>query len=437
MFVGRKEELSSLESVYGTDRSNLLVLYGREGIGKTALALSFAQNKRYIYKRFIPAEKSEHEAIVKDDFERIKRGEDKDGQKHVLIIDEFHLTDSKTIFEDIIYIISNPDICGLYTVLMLSSSINFVENSIFELGKEFAASITGIIKIKPLSFAQTVEWFPNKSVEELIIIRSLLGGVPKYLSMWDTRQSTRDNIIRLFLKVGAPLQNEAEYLLRKELRELGSYNTILISLGRGLIKLNDLFLATGYSRAKISVYIKNLIEMNIVEKIYSAGVKNADNTMKGLYRISDELVGFCYAFVYPNLDKLEEGQGQAVYDEVIAPALSEYLRPFFADVCREYLDLMSKFGKLDYEYSGWQTWYGKKGTIDIIGEDDRGNTICGLCSFGDEKGGAMMLAQLKFLVSDAGIKNCRLCLFAKNGFSDEIIEIKESENLIIASLQDF
>ncbi|MBO4762286.1 MAG: ATP-binding protein [Lachnospiraceae bacterium] len=322
-------------------------------------------------------------------------------------------------------------------ILMLSSSINFVENSMIELDPGFASSITGIVKIQPISFAQMVEWFPNKSVEECIIIRSILGGVPKYLSMWDKSKGLRENIINLFLTRQAPLIEEPEAVLRKELRELSSYNTILISLGRGLIKLNDLFLATGYSRAKISVYIKNLIEMDVVEKLFSANVKNVENTMKGLYRISDSLLSFYYAFVYPNITRIELGKGSEVYDEMIGPALNSYLRPFFADVCREYLDLMSQYGKLDHEYSHWQTWYGKKGTIDIVGTDSKNNMICGICSFGDEISTIESFAELKALTAQAGIKKCSFCLFSKNGFDSSIEELANAGEVTVASLKDF
>ena len=312
MFIGRKEERKSLESVYATDRSNLLVLYGKEGIGKTALALHFAQNKKTIYERFLPAGESEHERLVKETFDKIKKGDYKQEEKTILIFDEFHHIESKSIYSDITFILNNEETCGRFMILMLSSSINFVENSMIELDPGFASSITGIVKIQPISFAQMVEWFPNKSVEECIIIRSILGGVPKYLSMWDRSKGLRENIIDLFLTRQAPLIEEPEAVLRKELRELSSYNTILISLGRGLIKLNDLFLATGYSRAKISVYIKNLIEMDVVEKLFSANVKNVENTMKGLYRISDSLLSFYYAFVYPNITRIELGKGSEV-----------------------------------------------------------------------------------------------------------------------------
>ncbi|MCR5431407.1 MAG: ATP-binding protein [Lachnospiraceae bacterium] len=437
MFIGRKEERKSLESVYETDRSNLLVLYGREGIGKTALALEFAQNKKTIYERFLPAGDKEHEGLVSELFEKIKKGEYKQEEKTLLIFDEFHYIESKKIFEDVVYVLNNEESCGRFMILMLSSSINFVENSLINLDPSFVSSITGIVKIQPISFVQMVEWFPNNSVEECIIIRSILGGIPKYLSLWNKSKNLKHNIIDLFLTRQSVLLEESEFVLRKELRELSSYNTIMISLGRGLIKLNDLFLSTGYSRAKISVYIKNLIEMGVVEKMFSANVRNAENTMKGLYRISDPLLSFYYAYVYPNITRIELGKGEEIYDEIIRPSLNRYLRPFFADVCREYLDLMAQYGKLDHDYNQWETWYGKKGTIDIVGYDSKNNMICGICSFEDDIVTIEAVAELKALTAQAGIKKCVYCLFAKNGFDSSIEELASSGELIVASLKDF
>ena len=98
---------------------------------------------------------------------------------------------------------------------------------------------------------------------------------------------------------------------------------------------------------------------------------------------------------------------------------------------------MSQYGKLEHEYSHWQTWYGKKGTIDIVGSDLKNNMICGLCSFEDDTVTIESLAELKALVAQAGIKKCDFCLFSKNGFDSSIEELAASGEIIIASLKDF
>ena len=49
--------------------------------------------------------------------------------------------------------------------------------------------------------------------------------------------------------------------------ETAVYDTILATLADGRHgKLNDMYAHTGFSRAKISVYLKNLMELELVEK---------------------------------------------------------------------------------------------------------------------------------------------------------------------------
>ncbi|MEX2752026.1 MAG: ATP-binding protein, partial [Candidatus Freyarchaeota archaeon] len=55
LFVDRERELKFLEERYASGEPELLVIYGRRRIGKTALLLRFAQNKPHIY--FLATEK--------------------------------------------------------------------------------------------------------------------------------------------------------------------------------------------------------------------------------------------------------------------------------------------------------------------------------------------------------------------------------------------
>lgn len=49
MFTGRTQELERLEAMYASERSGIIVLYGRNGIGKTALTRRFVQEKTSVY----------------------------------------------------------------------------------------------------------------------------------------------------------------------------------------------------------------------------------------------------------------------------------------------------------------------------------------------------------------------------------------------------
>lgn len=439
MFIGRKDELKQLEAVYRSDHSNLLVIYGREGIGKTALALNFCANKTYLYYKAVDVSPEEQirrldSAFVSAYGEELKAAEDEN--KRVLIIDEFRSAAQPEINSRILELIADEDKYGRFMVLLLSSSIKWVENDMVACNKELARSITGIIKLNPLSFAETVEWFPKTSASDCVIIRGLLGGIPKYLKLWQENRRVRENMLALFFDPDSPLANEAEHILKLELRELGAYNTILSAVASGRIKLNDIYDYTGFSRAKISVYLKNLIEMDVVEKIYSLTVRNAENTMKGLYRIKDSFLNFYFAFIFPNLSLIEQGQGKTVYNLNAGQKFDEFMRSAFADVCREYLELLSKYKKLGSKYSEWHSWYGKQGILDIVGCDLDRNMLVAMCCYSDNKAGMDQLDEMKNLIEQAGIRPAKLCLFAKSGFDYELSKYAESEGIMTVDLNE-
>ena len=129
-----------------------------------------------------------------------------------------------------------------------------------------ARYITHIIKLKEFSFMEMVEFFPELSVEECIYVTAVLGGVPGYLELWDCKKNIGENVNRLFINPGAVLKHEAERILKKELRELSAYNTILAAMAEGKQKLNDIYKETGFSRAKISVYIKTLYRWTLQKR---------------------------------------------------------------------------------------------------------------------------------------------------------------------------
>ena len=142
MFIGRKEELKQLESIYGSDHSNMLVLYGREGIGKTALALNFSESRDYVYYQSVMVSDAEQEKRLDEIFsasinmpvqkaEQVNDAEHPEGTsaKKILIIDEFHYAMNSQLVGSLLKLISSEEKYGKFMILLLSSSVNWVENS--------------------------------------------------------------------------------------------------------------------------------------------------------------------------------------------------------------------------------------------------------------------------------------------------------------------
>ncbi len=446
MFLGRTQELRQLNEAYQAERSNAVILYGRYGIGKTELAEVFTKDKMSVF--YLGRELSEREQCfslakelefpINSDAEELSVYEvlkhavelkESAGQKVLVVVDEFHfLVKNGTSFEEAMSRLLIEKNCMF---LLLSSSVNWVENTMVDEFARGARLLNGLIKLKEFSFVEMVKRFPEMSVEDSLYASAVLGGVPEYLEYWSQEESTKDNIVRLFLKKNSPLLNGAESFLKKELRELGAYNAILAAMAAGKYKLNDIFARTGFSRAKISVYIKNLIELDVVEKVFSFdsmehAVLVHANVQKGLYRIKDKYLCFWYRYVFPNLSMVLQGRGEEVFDTEIAPDFAVYMKECFAEVCSEYLKLMAQYGRLQYKYSTFGTWYGKTGCIDVLAKDEEGNVLAGFCQFGDYRMSESHIGQYKELLELALVKPKELVLFSRAGFEPELKQKKDT-----------
>lgn len=300
-----------------------------------------------------------------------------------------------------------------------------------------AAYITAYLKLKEFTFVDFVKRFPKSSAWTCIHINAVLGGIPEYLNEWQESSSVPENIKHIILNKNSRLFMATQQFLKLELREPAVYNTILYALAEGNRKLNDLHARTGYSRAKISVYLKHLIQLELVEKLVPLNEDGRDNVQKGLYRIIDNYFSFWYRFVFPNLSELMYGNVDAIYDDKIEPFLNGYIQEYFADVCTEYLKLMNKHQRLPEKFLWWDRWYGKNGTIDILAASDKGKTLIGKCIWEDREAEIKDYDEMVALARDAG-KNADYCyIFSKNGFSEELSRKAKEVNLILVGLDEF
>lgn len=440
MLIGRTNERKTLDDIFSSKKSNLVILYGRAGIGKTALIAEFLKEKNAYYyllresslreqllcmseelQNAYPGQNVKAEATDFSDILTVVSGREgaKNG-KRLIVLDEFHLGMKEGGLSDAIYhILANGEHFGNVMLLLCSSSVNWVENEMVqELGMT-AKFITNFMKLKELSFMEIGSWFPRMSIEECIAVNAVIGGVPKYLKLWDERKTAAYNIRQLFLSENAPLYGEAETILKLELRELAAYNAILAAMASGKNKLNDIYERTGFSRAKISVYLKNLIKLDVVEKVFSADTDSNENVKKGLYCIRDNFLNFWYRFVFPNQSMIAIGQGDWVYEERIKNDFFPYQRESFSQLCLEYLRLMGRHKRLRNDYVNWGSWHGKVGKLDVIAADKERRILVAYCDWNDKRITSAKMKDINELCAKANVKPAEIYLFSRLGISAE------------------
>ena len=246
------------------------------------------------------------------------------------------------------------------------------------------------------------------------------------MEAWNPEISYRENIYRLVLTEGGYLFHMAEQKISAELRELSVYNTILSAIAQGYNKLNDLYAKTGYSRAKISVYMKNL--SHFVEKVQSFQTGGWENAKKGVYQIKDTFINFWFKFVFPHMSDLYLLKPHEFYDHYIAPELGTYLKRYFRNVCMEYMMLLNQMGRMPFPVHKIGTWVGKTGNIDIIAQSTDRRNIVGLCNWDQPQLTSQMCEELYQNMEKAKIRSEHIFLFSATRFEPMLAEHAKTDD---------
>lgn len=384
MFIGRETELSFLQDKYNDKNGQLVVLYGRRRVGKTETLREFCKGKPHIFysctqstdkvqlskfserifKEDIPAKRYVSEfADWEGAFRSVLELPYGDAKK-LLIIDEFpYMCKGNKSIPSILQNLWDSELKDSNVMIVLcGSAMSFIEKELLAEKNPLYGRATGIYKMSEMGFYDAVKFFPNYTDGDKVLVYSILGGIPHYLRQFNPELSVADNIKKNILTKGCVLYSEVDFLLHQELRETPIYNSIIEAVALGNTKLNEISQKSLVEdTSKTSVYLKNLIELGIVEREFSVDSKTKEkaNANRGTYRLTDNFFRFWYAFGFTNYSELEDGDVNGVYDYVVAPAMHEFASFAFEDVCREFVREMQKQNELPFRYSKMGKWIGR------------------------------------------------------------------------------
>lgn len=476
MFIGRKQELQFLENQYNGVGGKLVVLYGRRRVGKTETLHEFCKGKPHVFyscreisdklqlRSF--SEKMLREKISAADY--IKEFADWEtafksvlqlpygNQKKLLVIDEFpYMCKGNESIPSILQTLWDEWLKDENVMIVLcGSAMSFIEKELLAEKNPLYGRATGIYKMDAMGFYDAVQFFPNYSNRDKIIAYAVLGGIPHYLRQFDPNLSLEDNIKQNILTKGCVLYTEVEFLLRQELRETTLYNSIIEAVAMGSTKLNDISVKSLVDdTSKTSVYLKNLIELEIIKREFSVddGIKERANTNRGLYRLTDNFFHFWYAFVFTNISELEGGDVDGVFEYSVKPNLHEFASVAFEDVCREYVRKLQKSGRLPFRYQRMGRWWGKttvrrKDTtevqeteIDLLAVSQKSDQyLVGECKF---KGRPLRYSEYLDTAAKLSPRQKKATfyyyLFSESGFDEKLTEeAAQNEYLRLVSVDD-
>lgn len=446
MLTGRSKEMQYLQKFYGKSGSRFVVLYGQRGVGKTRLVQEFTEDIPCFYYACREVcereqrcqwgrELSERGALMEEfpTWQELFAGSLQDAPgKQVFVLDEFqHLMRGSDVFMDELLAFVEEYAKGQeLLIILISSSTSWVESSMIKKMGRTAHKLSGVLKIKPLGYFELREAFPDYSADQAFGLYAVLGGNPGLWQYMSPTKSLKKNICETILSPTGALAGESRRILSEELRELSVYQTILSALAGGHHKLNDLYDYTGFSRAKISVYLKNLMELELIEKVFSYDTAGREHMQKGVYRICNHLVSFTFTYLYPNAGKLAVTPAETFFEQDVVPTFRRFVSFAFKEACREYTLREAARGRFPFAISSMGEWAGKAGDIDIVAQSREGETFLAVCQCEQETFPYEDYEWLLFLAGQAKLKADHIWLFTDREFDERLVaESKEKGNL--------
>ena len=455
MFYGRTKELNKLEREY-QKKNSFCSIYGTRRIGKTSLINEFIKDKKHLMFQAKEVSNTDNlksfsykiiETFDRND-EYIYSSWEKafdaiisffDGDKGVIVIDEYpYLVKSYEGISSIIQDIYDNKIRNSNIMLILSgSNLSFMEKEMNDKQSALYKRITMKMKVEKLPFNEACLFLNNYSNEDKIKFLCMFGMYPFYLSKIDSNLTFDENIKELLFNENSILLDEPKLILSNSIREQSFYNSILLYLSGKKKGLTEIARLMNEDVTKINKYMKTLLDSQIV-------VKNEifNSKRQVYYYIEDPVLRFYYEYLLNNIEKIEAGYGNVLYDR-LKDKIHDFISFSFKDVSISYMDYLSSIGKLDGIFYPIQNLIIEKSElnrsieIDGIAKDDDSLLVIE-CKYTNKKRTIDDYERMKENVSIKMFSNIKRKIYyiiSKNGFDENLKNLKD-ENLHLVSIDD-
>lgn len=443
MFIGRERELATLNRLYSSEHFEFVAIYGRRRVGKTALINEFIGKKKAIYFMGVESNAKQNlENFSKSIIEYVGGIEAdtsfatyqaaleyvfklSEKERLILAIDEYPYVarTSKSLASTLQLLIDKYKDTSKMMLILCGSSMSYMEDHVLSYKAPLYGRRTAQIKLQPFSFDETCRLFKNFSGEDKALLYGIFGGTPQYLLQVNDKLTVAENIKNTYLNPDSSIFEEPVNLLKQEVREPAIYTAVISAIATGSSRMSEICSKVGEETNKVSVYIKNLVMLGIVQKESPYGEKSSKKT---IYSIEDNMFRFWYRFVPENASVISRGAADLAYKR-IEPELSGFMGSVFEEICRQYLWKLLLEGKSPVDFRELGRFWGanpktkRQEEIDIMGTD-KNTALFAECKWTNEKVDVKVLETLIERSEMFNYKQKHFYLFAKTGFTKGCIE---------------
>lgn len=439
-FVDRDDELDLLESRFESDTAELIVVYGRRRLGKSALVREAVRDRENaVYwqateetaaaqlANFVDTA-SETFPLLEDiqrDWEALLRALGREDA--VVVLDEFpYLVESDDALPSKIQRVWDTHLEETnITLVLVGSSISIMEDKVLSGGSPLYGRRTATIDLPPLELVDARQFYPDDDPDSVIQAWSVFGGTPYYLQALTPSRSLAENIQSHILSEHGVLHNEPEFLLRTEfgIREPQTYYTVLRAISTGKRAANEIANFAGVDSNALGSYLSKLRRLRLVERDIPV-TADPNSTRTSRYRLKEPLFRFWFRYVYGQQGKLAQ-LGDDAYDQLVEPTFTDYMGTMFERVCQNALPSL-----IPKTYQGIGYWWHQQHELDVVGLASDGTLVAGECKYtsremteGDLADLERTVSQMQWTPSTGTDREERYCCFSRSGFSDDLQQV--------------
>ena len=413
------------------------MLYGERSSGLSEILSDFIKDKECLYYRAGSVndltqrqlfagelhEQTRSPIFPNNDYDKLINSylNEKTDRKKLIIFDDFdHLVkDNPTFVNFLAGLLFGHSNTGICMIVLASADVRWVENDMVRTLGRKSSEISGVIKLNTYSPGEFVDCFPQMPLAEAMGIYALAGGKSHYYDKI-TDDMTMKSFIIYLLEKWTEIDFDPDCYLPKEIREPSLYNTILVNIALGNGKLNDLHNTTGIDRAKLSVYIKTLIEYGIVSKVISADIGKGSDTLKGMYRIEDGMIRFYYRFVFPHVSSLRILGPDRFYRKFIENGIISLMEEVYPIYCMEHVKWLRDHNRLTFKVASIEEYHDKNGYIDFVVIAAGGSVIACSCRYAPPHMSYSVVDRIRATVRKDKILCDNIWLFSASGFDQKL-----------------
>jgi len=446
-FYNRKKELEFFSKLKKEKNKKFVVIYGRRRVGKTSLVKEAFKDEKDVFYHFVEVKKEESllrelslafsKAIYANWYDLFT---DLFSKYKYVIFDEFQ--NFTRVNKNIFYALQHAwdENKSNTKFIVLGSYVGLMKNLFMDEKMPLFGRADYVVKLKEFSLRETMRMLSDfgYNLLDAFQIYAMVGGIPRYLWLFENKKDLKSSIYEVFLNYFAPLKDEAKNILVLEFgSESRTYFSILEALAGGMKSSSEISDITGIEITTLPKYLEDLTKVyELTEKVLPLFSKKRK---KSKFAIKDLFYNFYFYNVYRNYSLLEFAPEKAL--KMILKNFNNYMGIAFERICKAFIvenyELFNFFPK-----SIGKTWgkvpYRKNESfdIDIVAFDEK-TVLFGECKWRNKEIDIGEYEKLKIRSEFVNVGNRRrkYVIFSKNGFKEDLVNLK-SENLYLLSLKD-